>query len=110
MRCANPFMRDYKGRLSRFRSLSEEEKLKMTPFPCGWCLPCRINRARTWQHRIMLETKSHKKNAFITLTYDDKKVPMNDHGEQILIKDDLQRYIKRLRKRYSNKIRYFVGS
>ena len=109
MRCANPFMRDYKGRLKRLRSLTAEEKLNMTPFPCGWCLPCRINKARTWQHRIMLEAKSHNKNAFVTLTYSDENVPMNDHGEQILLKYELQNFLKRLRKYYkSESIRYFA--
>lgn len=48
------------------------------PFGCGQCLPCRINRARIWQHRIMLEAKYHTSSIFLTITYDDEHLP-RDH-------------------------------
>lgn len=109
MRCSQPFMRDHKGKVRKINALTQEQRLDMTPFPCGWCLPCRINRARMWQHRIMLESRSHHKNTFVTLTYEDGKVPFNDNADLILYKPDLQDYIKRLRKRRPNeRIRYFA--
>lgn len=38
-------------------------------YGCGQCLSCRINRRRIWAHRIKLECKEYKENAFVTLTY-----------------------------------------
>lgn len=108
MKCAQPFMRDTSGRIRWSTKMSEEEKLNCTPFPCGCCLPCRINKARTWQHRIILESRSHDKNAFVTLTYSDDSVPVNDSGDLILDKKDLQKYLKRLRKTVDEKVRYFA--
>lgn len=62
-----------------------------------------------WQHRIMLETKSHMESIFVTLTYDDNQVPMNDNADLILYKPDLQNFLKRLRKRKDGeRIRYFA--
>lgn len=109
MRCAQPFMRDRYGKVHRPSELSREQRLDMTPFPCGWCLPCRINRARMWQLRIMLECKSHPVSCFVTLTYNDQNVPMNDNADLILYKPDFQNYMKRLRKRrHGERIRYFA--
>ena len=109
MRCSSPYMRDHSGRVHKISELSPERRLELTPFPCGWCLPCRINKARMWQHRIMLETKSHIKSSFVTLTYSDDNVPMNDNADLILYKEDLQNYIKRLRRHNDGKrIRYFA--
>lgn len=109
MKCAHPFMRDTQGKIRWSTKLTEEQKLDMTPFPCGHCLPCKINKARTWQHRIMLESRSHSKNAFVTLTYEDKFLTINNKGDPILQKKELQKFLKRLRKMYPpNSIRYFA--
>ena len=46
---------------------------------------------------------------FVTLTYDDNQVPMNDNADLILYKPDLQNFLKRLRKRKDGeRIRYFA--
>lgn len=42
---------------------------------CGQCLPCRINRKRTWAGRILLEALAHQESSFITLTYSEKALP-----------------------------------
>lgn len=42
---------------------------------CGRCLFCRINKAREWQHRIMLEASSWEASCFATLTYDEMYLP-----------------------------------
>ena len=74
-------------------------------FPCGQCLPCRINRRRVWAHRIMLEAGQYSENSFVTLTYDDEHIPENHH----LVPRDLQLFIKRFRKKISpDKVRYFA--
>ncbi len=72
--------------------------------PCGQCLHCRINQARVWTNRILLETTMHSNSAFITLTYDDDHLP----DPAWISKKALQNYIKRLRWNVSpKKFRYY---
>ena len=108
MMCSQPFMRNKQGKVRWSTKITEEEKLDCTPFPCGCCLPCRINNARTKQHRIMLEAKSHTNSAFITLTYNDEHLPFTLDGLTTLCKRDLQNYFKRLRRKLKYEIRYFA--
>lgn len=77
--------------------------------PCGKCIGCRLEYSRQWATRIMLEAKTTKNNWFITLTYNDLNVPSKTicetgTGELIekttLKKEDLQDFIKRLRRYY----------
>lgn len=73
-----------------------------TELPCGQCIGCRLDRARTWATRCMHEASLYKENCFITLTYS------NVDDNPSLDKRDMQLFLKRLRKRYSEKsIRYF---
>lgn len=65
---------------------------------CGRCMPCRINRRREWELRLLLESFTHADPAyFLTLTYDPKTVPRLKNGELTLRKEDLQKFLKRLR-------------
>lgn len=73
-------------------------------FPCGQCIPCRLNRRRLWTHRILLEAMKHEQNCFITLTYAPDFYPANGS----LNPRDLQLFIKRLRDRIPDKIRYYA--
>lgn len=70
---------------------------------CGTCQECMAEKANNWLVRNYYEEKAHTKKCFITLTY--AKNP------RILIKKDLQDFIKRLRfklyKAEQIKIRYF---
>lgn len=59
---------------------------------CGQCVPCRINRRRTWAARMMWESKLSKVNSFATLTYSEEMLP----GPS-LVPRDLQLWLKRLR-------------
>lgn len=88
--------------------------------PCGQCVGCRLDRSRQWADRCMLELEYHDSAYFVTLTYDDKHVPIHDYcsdystgevGRSLsLEKRDFQLFMKRLRKRFSNdKIRYFAA-
>lgn len=72
--------------------------------PCGQCIGCRIERSRQWAIRCMHEASLHERNCFVTLTFDDDHFP--DMGS--LSKDSLQRFFKRLRKRYGQGIRYYA--
>lgn len=59
--------------------------------PCGKCLGCRMDKARTWAIRCLHESEMHEDNCFLTLTLSDE----NLHD---LDKRDLQLFFKRLRK------------
>lgn len=74
-------------------------------FPCGQCMPCRINRRRTWVARMILERAEHQHASFLTLTYNDENLPK----DLCVSKDELQRFFKRLRKEiYPRAVRYFA--
>lgn len=72
--------------------------------PCGQCIGCRLERSRQWAMRIMHEASLQLANCFVTLTYDDANLP----ADGSLVKKHFQDFIKRLRKRYSDRrISYF---
>lgn len=82
------------------KSISQT-KIKL---PCNGCIGCRLSYSKQWALRIMHEAKQYSKNCFITLTYDDEQLP----SDQSLNVKHFQKFIKRLRKKYSNRtIRYF---
>lgn len=59
------------------------------PHGCGQCLPCLIKRRRIWSHRVVLESLTHPKNSFVTLTYDPEHVPeelIPDHLTQVFLR------------------------
>lgn len=81
------------------------------PYGCGQCMPCRINRRRLWTHRIVLESKLHENNSFLTLTYNDENIPIIKCTDNLvrgnLNPTHLQKFIKRLRKKVEPiKLRY----
>lgn len=72
--------------------------------PCGQCVGCRLERSRQWAVRCVHEASLHAESAFLTLTYDDDHLPCDFS----LDKSHFQKFMKRLRKRFSGrKIRYF---
>lgn len=74
-------------------------------FGCGQCLPCRMNRRRTWTHRLMLEAMDHQDKTFVTLTYSPKFLP-SDGG---LSPEHLRDWLKRFRRRIEPRVvRYFA--
>lgn len=78
-------------------------------FPCGQCVPCRINRRRVWTHRIMLESLQHDQNSFVTLTYEDAGLPVTRDGVPSLRKEDAKEWLKRLRRRYEPaRLRFYL--
>lgn len=93
---------------------------KYIEVPCGQCLGCRLQRSREWANRMMMELKTTPGEvaSFITLTYDDEHLHLVEGVNHItgevqefgtLVLEDLQLFIKRLRKRLEpQKIRYFA--
>lgn len=71
--------------------------------PCGQCIGCRLERSRQWAIRCMHEADMHEDNCFITLTYNEENLPKN----RSLQLEDFQNFMKRLRKAYDHKIRFF---
>lgn len=71
--------------------------------PCGQCIGCRLERSRQWAVRCVHESQLYESNCFITLTYRDECLPPGGS----LVKEDFQRFMKRLRKEYGEGIRYF---
>ena len=82
----------------------EKEGWKETEImvPCGKCIGCRADYARSWAVRCINEASMHEKNCCVTLTYDDNHLP----SDGLLCKRDLQTFFKRLRKALGS-FRYF---
>lgn len=73
--------------------------------PCGSCLGCRAEQARQWSVRIMHEAAMHDSSWFLTMTYEDGKIPQNGS----LDPKALRRFFKTLRKDYQKgAISYFA--
>lgn len=73
--------------------------------PCYKCVGCVLERSRQWAMRCMDEASLYRDNCFITLTFNDKHLPLN----RGLDKSHFQNFMKRLRKFVgeSQMIRYF---
>ncbi len=72
--------------------------------PCGQCSGCRLERSRQWAIRCHHEASLHQQNSFVTLTYDDLHLPT---GGTLVVRD-LQLFMKRLRKKYGEGIRFYA--
>lgn len=70
---------------------------------CGQCTNCRIRKKKEWTSRIILESTLYEDNTFATFTYDEDHFPENASVDPRV----MQLLMKRLRKQYDRKIRYF---
>lgn len=118
------------GKQLRYEDLMYNPKVML--IPCGQCIGCRIRQREDWTTRIELEARDYPKEQvwFITLTYDEDHVPgmivktgeimrkvqytwkpgeKRPESVQILLYEDIQKFLKRLRKAYKGKLRYFVA-
>ena len=118
------------GKQLKYEDLMYNPKIML--IPCGQCIGCRIRQREDWTTRIELEARNYPKEQvwFITLTYDDDHVPgmivktgeimrkvqytwkpgeKRPESVQILLYEDIQKFLKRLRKAYRGKLRYFVA-
>lgn len=104
------FLRTRKRRYT-FNPKRALDSTKPIPVPCGKCAECRKKARQDWSTRIQNEASMHDENAFITLTYNNACLPLNDEGKPTLRYVDVQLFLKRLRKaifeRYGKKIRFY---
>lgn len=110
MQCFNPIRLKMKCKPYSFSVVTEE---RFVDVPCGKCAACLSKRRCDWMTRLFFEYHDHSRGAFVTLTYNDDNLPTvvdKETGACVgtLVKRDLQLFMKRLRKRLGNGIRFFA--
>lgn len=85
--------------------------------PCGKCIGCRLAYSREWANRMTLESLCYDQDRswFLTLTYDNDHVPINDQAVLTTRLDDVSKFMKDLRRYYEyhfnhDQIRFFASS
>lgn len=75
--------------------------------PCGKCAGCLDTRRNEWTNRLKFELEESTSAYFVTLTYSDEHLIYGkEYGT--VSKRDFQLFIKRLRKKSTEKIRYYA--
>ena len=69
--------------------------------PCGQCLACKEEIAKEYTLRYCMHKNESKllKTAFLTLTYNAENLPINDHYQMTLRKQDIVDYLKACREK-----------
>jgi hypothetical protein len=75
--------------------------------PCGRCAACLQRKRSDWVVRLQQELKCSENALFITLTYEDRYVPTTGEHDT-LSRIDVQKFMKRLRKRCEKGIKYYL--
>lgn len=95
---------------------------RVVTVPCGKCPDCKQRRLNSWTFRLKHHLRCHKYSCFLTLTYEDSYLPVyfdsvnfpglyrnpgafelygfGDFIHPTLVKSDLQKFFKRLRKKF----------
>lgn len=106
-----------KGHISRTPKIDDdyvketgEENNIFVDVPCGYCLECKLAKAKNMATRAMCEAMCHEENCFVTLTYNNENLPKGSDVHPAihietgnLQKRDMQLFFKRLIKKYPNK-------
>ncbi len=74
--------------------------------PCGKCIQCRLDYAQDWAIRCTHEASLYKHNYFLTLTYDDDHLTMGLLNNPTLVKEEFQKFMKRLRERLRKEFKH----
>lgn len=74
--------------------------------PCGQCVGCRLERSRQWAVRCIHEAQMHSQNCFITLTFSPEALSRRKNPASVDVRD-FQLFMKRLRKKYGEGIRFY---
>ena len=75
------------------------------PIPCGQCTECRIRRRMELALRLEHESRYHNESWFCTPTYSDENLPYGGS----LYYEHVSEFIRSLRRRTGQKIRYFAA-
>ena len=68
---------------------------------------CRLDRSQQWGIRCLHESKMHKENSYLTLTFSDEHLPI----DYSVSTRDMQLFMKRLRKSIAPKtVRFYLGA
>lgn len=86
---------------------NDHQQNRMTPVRCGKCEGCLKSQINDWAFRLEQEARVSTYIHFVTLTYSPKYVPLSENVLPTLSKPDLQKFVKRLRKKYP-KLKYFA--
>lgn len=107
MPCYNPLMAwRVEGKIVFNPPPGSTAVLKPFNLPCSKCIGCRLNYARSWALRCQLEALSNKENCFITLTISPEQLEKRKNPWSV-DKRDFQLFMKKLRKKHGEHIRYF---
>lgn len=82
---------------------------RFIPVPCGQCPECTKRRAHSWAFRLEKEAQNYIHRYFLTLTYDNLHLPLTPKGYATLRKSDVQKFLKRIRKKTKELKYYYVG-
>ena len=66
--------------------------------PCGKCPKCLKDKINVWAFRLQEEQKDSVSAYMLTFTYDQDHIKRSFNGHETLVKKDLQKFWKRLRK------------
>ncbi|WNK14034.1 MAG: replication initiator protein [Microvirus sp.] len=91
-------------RLLTFNPLKAVNSTNSMTLPCGKCTGCRLDHAQEWAVRSIHESRMHKENCFITLTFDNEHLP-EDYSVHVRT---WQLFMKKLRKKFGSKIRFYA--
>lgn len=111
MACYHP-MHGYRSQDGSF-TMNPRFAISKLVVPCGGCVGCRLKRAGEWAVRGTHESSLYLDNSFITLTYDDKRLPFREEGQLPanvgLHYPDFQDFMYRLRDRFGSGIRFICA-
>jgi len=102
MPCINP-QSAFKGRDGSV-TFVRKDAIANLKLDCQQCIECRKKRSLHWGIRMMHEASMHENNMFLTLTYDDEHLPVDES----LHLQHFQKFMKAYRNKISpTKIRFF---
>ena len=79
--------------------------------PCGKCYACLNTKRQQWAFRLSYELKQTNFYAvFLTLTYNDENIPLDENGQFCFNKKQVQNYIKQIRHLQKSKISHYLIS
>ena len=106
MPCLNPLTAwRYEGKIV-FNAPPNHLGNKPFNLPCGKCIQCRLNSARSWALRCQLEAKQHTDNCFITLTFSPEELIKRKNPFTVDV-EDFQLFMKKFRNNFNKEIRFF---